>query len=100
MESTKDTKVGGLPTKLSRRDLLKGATALTAAASVRREAFGQQPGAFGTVRLYIGTYTGAFGGHGQGIYLCELNLFTGELTVVSLVAPVLPATGTTPSTAS
>ena len=36
----------------------------------------------------------------MGIYLCALNLFTGELTVVRLVAPALPAAGTTPSTAS
>jgi len=36
----------------------------------------------------------------MGIYLCALDLFTGELTVVRLVAPALPAMGTTPSTAS
>lgn len=103
MKSTKDTKLGGLHSTLSRRDLLKGAAALTAAASAP-EAFGQQPtGApHGTVWLYIGTYTGApgSGGSGEGIYLCALNLFTGELTVVRLVAPVVPAMGTTPSTAS
>ncbi len=107
MESTKDTKLGGLQSTFSRRDLLKGAAALIAAASVPAsvpDAFGQQPtGApSGTVWLYIGTYTGApgSGGNGMGIYLCELNLSTGELTVVRLVAPVLPAMGTTPSTAS
>ncbi|HTM51151.1 MAG TPA: lactonase family protein, partial [Bryobacteraceae bacterium] len=38
--------------------------------------------------------------HGDGIYLCELNLSTGKLNVVRLVAPVVPAVGTTPSTAS
>ena len=69
-----------------------------------RDAFGQQAtGApAGTVWLYIGTYTGApgAGGNGEGIYLCALDLSTGELTVEKLVAPVLPATGTTPSTAS
>ena len=87
------------PGPLSRRDLLKGATALTAAASVP-EAFGQQPtGApHGTVWLYIGTYTGApgSGGNGEGIYLCELNLSKGNLTVLRLAAPGLPATAMNP----
>jgi 6-phosphogluconolactonase len=103
MKSTKETESGSSRSILSRRNLLKSAAALTAAASVR-EAFGQQStGApFGTVWLYIGTYTGNVGngGNGQGIYLCELDLFTGRLTVVRLVAPALPAAGTTPSTAS
>jgi 6-phosphogluconolactonase len=56
----------------------------------------------GTVWLYISTYTGnpGGGGNGAGIYLCELNLFTGKLTVLRLVAPALPATGMTLSTAS
>ena len=55
MQSTKDRKLGGLQSTFSRRDLLKGAAALTAAASVP-EAFGQRAtGApFGTVWLYIG----------------------------------------------
>jgi 6-phosphogluconolactonase (cycloisomerase 2 family) len=96
-------KLGGLQSTFTRRDLLKGAMALTAAATVPK-VFGQQPtGApSGTVWLYIGTYTGApgSGGNGNGIYLCELNLSTGELTVLRLVAPALPATPTTPSTAS
>src|SRR6185369_5187721 len=43
---------------------------------------------------------GPRGRSGMGIYLCSLNLFTGELTVVRLVAPALAAAGTTPSTAS
>jgi 6-phosphogluconolactonase (cycloisomerase 2 family) len=110
MDLTKDTGLGGLHSAFSRRALLKGGAALVAAASVPEgfdqlpEAFGQPPtgGPFGTGRLYIGTYTGApgSGGNGQGIYLCALNLSTGELTVVKLVGPALPATGTTPSTAS
>jgi 6-phosphogluconolactonase len=107
MESTKDTKLGGLQSTFSRRDLLKGAAALIAAANMPAsvpEAFGQPPtGApSGTVWLYIGTYTGApgGGGNGQGIYLCELNLSTGKLTVLRLVAPALPAMLMTPSTAS
>jgi 6-phosphogluconolactonase len=107
MESTKDTKLGGLQSTFSRRDLLKGAAALIAAANMPAsvpEAFGQPPtGArSGTVWLYIGTYTGTpgGGGNGQGIYLCELNLSTGKLTVLRLVAPALPAMLMTPSTAS
>jgi hypothetical protein len=42
MQSTKDRKLGGLQSTFSRRDLLKGAAALTAAASVPEAAFGQQ----------------------------------------------------------
>ena len=104
METTKDTKVGGLQSTLSRRTFLTAAAALAAAASAPK-AFGQPPtGApAGTAWLYISTYTGAPGPRGRsglGIYLCALNLFTGELTVVRLVAPALPATGPTPSTAS
>jgi 6-phosphogluconolactonase len=103
MESTKDTKLGGSQSTFSRRNLLKGAAALAAAASVP-EAFGQQATGAprGTVWLYIGTYTGnpGAGGNGAGIYLCELNLSTGKLTVLRLVAPVVPAMGTTPSTGS
>jgi len=103
MKPTKDTSLGGWQRTFSRRTLLKGAAALTAAAIVP-DAFGQQPtGApSGTVWLYISTYTGASGGggNGSGIYLCELNLSTGKLTVLRLVAPALPAAGTTPSTAS
>ena len=107
MESRKDASLGDLQNGFSRRDLLKGAAAVIAAASVPatvRPALGQQPtGApVGTVWLYIGTYTGApgSGGNGKGIYLCELDLATGELTVLRLVAPALPASLTTPSTAS
>src|SRR5215510_13916404 len=104
METTRDTKLGGLPGTFSRRALLKGAAALAAAASVP-DAFGQGPtGApHGTVWLYIGTYTGSPGPRGrsgEGIYLCELDLSTGELTVLRLAAPALPAMGATPSTAS
>src|SRR5438270_10059645 len=100
MQSRKNRKLSGSQHILTRRDLLKGATALTAAVSVP-QAFGQQPTGApnGTVWLYIGTYTST-GNHGQGIYLCSLNLFTGELTVLRLVAPALPAAGITPSTAN
>jgi 6-phosphogluconolactonase len=101
---TTNTNPGGWQSPFSRRTFLKSAAALAAAASARN-AFGQpRTGApAGTVWLYIGTYTGSPGPRGRsgmGIYLCALNLFTGELTVVRLVAPALPAIGTTPSTAS
>jgi 6-phosphogluconolactonase (cycloisomerase 2 family) len=104
VETTKGTKLGGWQSTFSRRTFLTGAAALAAAASAPK-AFGQPPtGApAGTVWLYIGTYTGAPGPRGRsgmGIYLCALNLSTGELTVLRLVAPALPAMGMTPSTAS
>ena len=104
MKATHDIKLGGLQSMFSRRNFLKSAAALAAASSVPK-AFGQgRTGApFGTVWLYIGTYTGnrrSIYGRGQGIYLCELNLFTGKLTVLRLVAPGLPATLTNASTAS
>ena len=103
MNSTKDTKPGDLQTTFSRRDLLQGATAITAAANVP-QAFGQESTGAprGRAWLYIGTYTGSpgSGGNGEGIYLCELNLSTGKLTVLRLVAPALLASGTNASTAS
>jgi 6-phosphogluconolactonase (cycloisomerase 2 family) len=105
MESTNGTRLGGVQTAFSRRNFLKGATAALSAAASMPKAFGQQrTGApFGTVWLYIGTYTGnpaSIYGRGKGIYLCELNLLNGKLTVLRLVAPALPATGSTASTAS
>jgi len=100
MQSTKDIKSGELQSIFSRRNLLKGAAALAGVASVS-EAFAQPPtGApAGRVWLYIGTYTGG-SNHGQGIYLCELNLLTGKLTVLKLVAPVVatPISTASPST--
>jgi 6-phosphogluconolactonase len=99
-----DTKLEGWQSAFSRRTFLKSAAAFAAIGSVP-SAFAQQPtGApAGTVWLYIGTYTGAPGPRGRsgmGIYLCALDLSTGKLTVVRLVAPALPASGTLPSTAS
>jgi len=110
MQSANDTGLGGAQSAFSRRDLVKGAAAVVAAATV--PAFGRAPQAFGqgptgaprgTVWLYIGTYTGApgpGGANGQGIYLCQLSLSTGQLTVLRLVAPALPPAGQTPSTGS
>src|SRR5215831_20441898 len=102
MESTKDTKLSGLQGTFSRRTVLKGAAALTVAA-ILPKAFGQQStGApSGTVWLYISTYTGApgSGGNGRGIYLCELDLSTGQLTVLKLVSAA-PPTGTDPKSPS
>ena len=104
METTKDTRLGGWQSPFSRRTFLKGAAALAAAGSAPN-AFGQPPTGAPprTVWLYVGTYTGSPGPRGRsgmGIYLCELNLSTGKVTVVRLVAPALAATATTPSTAS
>jgi 6-phosphogluconolactonase (cycloisomerase 2 family) len=110
MESAKNKKLGDFESMFSRRDLLKGAGALTAAASVPG-AFGPQATAaplttgapLGTVWLYIGTYTGApgaFGSNGMGIYLCELNLVTGNLSVLSLVGPVETVSGITTNSPS
>lgn len=109
MESAKEKQLAELGSKVSRRNLLKGAAALSAAtlsaAAQGPPALGQPPtGArFGTVWLYIGTYTGSPGPRGrsgQGIYLCSLSLSSGKLDVLRLVAPASPATGSTPSTAS
>jgi 6-phosphogluconolactonase len=104
MKSIKNTNLGGIESMFSRRDFLMGAAALTAVANMPK-AFGQQPTGAprGTVWLYIGTYTGApgpFASNGKGIYLCQLDLSTGMLEVLKLVAPALPASGTNPSTAS
>ena len=104
METTKDTRLGGWQSPFSRRTFLKGAAALAAAGSAPN-AFGQPPTGAPprTAWLYVGTYTGSPGPRGRsgmGIYLCELNLSTGKVTVVRLVAPALAATATTPSTAS
>ncbi|MFL6446464.1 MAG: lactonase family protein [Bryobacteraceae bacterium] len=104
MESTKDNKFGDLQTTFSRRNLLKGVAAVGAAANLP-EALGRPvTGApSGTAWLYIGTYTGnpaLRGSNGEGIYLCELSLSTGKLTVLRLVAPAMPAMSTTPATSS
>ena len=93
MESTKNTKLGEFESLFSRRNFLMGAAALTAVARVPK-AFGQQPTGAppGTVWLYIGTYTP---NNGKGIYLCQLDLSTGKLDVLRLVAPAPPASPST-----
>lgn len=104
MESTNNAKPRGFESPFSRRNFLMGAAALTAVANMPK-AFGQQPTGAprGTVWLYISTYTGSpgpFASNGMGIYLCQLDLSTGKLDVLRLVAPAMPASGTNPSTAS
>lgn len=104
MDSKDTLKPGAISNRFSRRNLLKGATLLTAA-SAASDAVGQQVTAapFGTVWAYIGTYTGnpgAFASNGMGIYLGALNLFMGRFSILRLVAPALPASGTRPATSS
>jgi 6-phosphogluconolactonase len=105
MDPINETKLDGLQGTFSRRNLLKGATAVTAAASMP-EAFGQPPAGarFGKAWLYISTYTGTNPGprraNGKGIYLCALDLSNGKLSVEKLVAPVVPVMGTAQGTAS
>src|SRR6478752_2659513 len=104
MELTRNAQVFGSERTFSRRNFVMGAAALGAVANVPK-AFGQQSTGAprGTVWLYISTYTGSpgpFARNGMGIYLCQLNLYTGKLDVLRLVAPALPASGTNPSTAN
>jgi len=104
MELTRNAQVFGSERTFSRRNFVMGAAALGAVANVPK-AFGQQSTGAprGTVWLYISTYTGSpgpFARNGMGIYLCQLNLSSGKLDVLRLVAPALPASGTNPSTAS
>jgi len=102
MDSNDNQNTGAILSRFSRRNLFKSATAL-GAASAASVAFAQQTqptGApFGTVWVYIGTYTGS-GNNGMGIYLGALDLFTGRVDVVRVVAPALAASGNTPATSS
>lgn len=70
---------------LSRRNLLKGASALALGSALRpmRAALRQD-----TVLAWIGTYTAAPGnfGNGEGIYAVEMNTATGQLSHCRLVA--------------
>ncbi len=85
MESENSRKTGAISSRFSRRNLLRGAAALSGA-SAASNAVGQQATAapFGTVWAYVGTYTGspgAFASNGMGIYLGALNLFTGRFSI-------------------
>lgn len=69
-----------LPT-ISRRKFISGSAALAVAYSMRDIAAAQH----GTLRAYVGTYTGT-GGNGEGIYLFSMNRATGELSDRKLAA--------------
>lgn len=70
---------------LSRRHLLKGASALALGASLRTVGAALRPG---RILAYAGTYTGSVGnlGNGEGIYSFEMDTDTGELSDCRLVA--------------
>lgn len=68
--------------RVSRRTFLQSAAATVIA--TRAAAAGIAP----QYRFaYVGTYTGS-SGNGQGIYLYQMNPFTGELTLVSLAGAI------------
>lgn len=73
-----------LPALLSRRNFLKGATALAVASTGIARSLAQNT----RILAYVGTYTGAVGsgGNGDGIYLLEMNPQTGALTRGKLAA--------------
>jgi 6-phosphogluconolactonase (cycloisomerase 2 family) len=70
---------------LSRRHLLKGASALALGASLRTVGAALRPG---RILAYASTYTGSVGnlGNGEGIYSFEMDTDTGELSDCRLVA--------------
>lgn len=70
---------------LSRRDLLRGASALALGASLRTAGAALRPG---RILAFAGTYTGAGGdpGNGEGIYTLEMAADTGELSDCRLAA--------------
>src|SRR5438270_13454582 len=73
---------------VSRRSLLKGAAVLAAARPGSALDDDDGRGATGTIHAYVGSYTP----NGQGIYLFQVNLATGALTLIK----VFPST-TNPS---
>jgi 6-phosphogluconolactonase len=73
----------------SRRSFLLGASAAVLAQSVFATEHGLDGGSRTDKRFaYVGTYTGAIanGGSGQGIYLYEMNVGSGELAPIKLAA--------------
>jgi 6-phosphogluconolactonase (cycloisomerase 2 family) len=74
---------------LSRRSFLKGATAVAAAHWVPGAALAEgETLKAGSIFAYVGTYTGAMGAgsNGEGIYLVEMDVESGELLHPKLVA--------------
>jgi 6-phosphogluconolactonase (cycloisomerase 2 family) len=72
--------------QVSRRQLLKSSAVLAVMGLGARAAFGA---AGGKVFAYVGTYSSPIdggAGNGKGIYLFEMELASGELTPVKLVA--------------
>lgn len=73
----------------SRRGLLKGAAALTAARSLTAQQSGES--AHGqSILAYVGTYTGAIGngGNGQGLYLFAISPQNGNLSLIKVVSEI------------
>ncbi|MGH9328790.1 MAG: lactonase family protein [Terriglobia bacterium] len=82
MDQNTEEALGDAPSRMSRRSLLKSAAALASVAP--RPAHARQTN---LIPAYVGTYTGS-GGNGKGIYRCEMNPSTGELSRGKLVSDV------------
>jgi 6-phosphogluconolactonase len=85
---------GDLHTAFSRRGLLKGVAAAALAAPASAEAQDTTANAAKAKHLilaYVGTYTGAIGGggNGQGIYLYRLNPANGRLSLIKVVSQIV-----------
>jgi 6-phosphogluconolactonase (cycloisomerase 2 family) len=73
----------------SRRHFLESAAAVAVMSRMPAAALGQTPSAkTGKLLAYVGTYTSPMDGRGNGggIYLCEMDVHTGGLTLRGLVA--------------
>jgi 6-phosphogluconolactonase len=89
MESFSGEQSGDMEQSYSRRNFLKSAGATVTTYSVLRAArLNAAETGTGKVLAYVGTYTTAVdgGGHGEGIYLFEMDTGTGELSSRKLVA--------------
>jgi 6-phosphogluconolactonase len=73
------------PGNISRRELLRGSTALAVLAAAPRLA---QAASGQRTLAYVGTYSTPAdgGGNGKGIYLFEMNPASGELSLIELAA--------------